>query len=269
MEVLNFLNNLLKVFEGAGFFFVPILCLMALFDLSQLRKNRGTRSYLLICAVMLFVYLIISESSRYLLIPLLLCGVLAGAGMGAPVKYLHWTGYFKFLKKWHLILLLTIVTICFSCLKLTLRDRSSVMRIFATELRNHPTGKFALCSVNCPQGAKLGSLLRFHPDFEFMNCDNFDDAIDFLTVNNFVDKDIYFFTRIPRNYQVDDFKLWFRGKHSIFPFDIVQIKGERSYRYILMKFNGRTLDGTQAASRYGLLQQLHTTHLERPCIQPK
>ena len=77
-------------FERSGFFFVPILSLAALFNLKELVSERVRSSFIFMTAALFGSYIILGGgSARYILIPLLTSGCLAGAGAMAPARYLR------------------------------------------------------------------------------------------------------------------------------------------------------------------------------------
>ena len=257
--MIEFLYNIVNMIESSGFFFAPILAIAGLLNLSAIPDKTVRKAYLLITGVMMLVYLIFGSSARYTLIPLLLFGVLSAAGTAVPVKYWQrWSKYQWRLPVRYLLVLMTVITVCCSALKLAQRHRSAAIQTVTRELRGLD-GKFILCSVDCSQGIKIGGLLMHKPGFEFKNFEDWPTAMDFLSSWQPTDGDLYIFTRISKPYTQDDFRQWFRGKYSIYPFDEVKIIQERSRLSLLLKYNGKILDGVQKAPYQNILQPLPDT----------
>lgn len=260
MEIL--LDSCSAFFERCGFFFVPVFSLAALLNLTALKPGRVRYTFLLFSGLMLISYMVAGRgSSRYLLIPLLLWGCLAGAGSEMPWRYLG-----RFLpEKWfkpHLwLLVLTATVIICGVLKIALRDHSTVSGEFVKYLSNSGDKKFVLYAADCHQGVRLGSALRRDQRASFKEFKTFNEVVEQLAadLNTDLKQDIYIYTEIPRRYDAEDFRQWFRGKYYIFPFDIVHQARERSARFILLKFNGRIGDGVQTGLRNNVLTGMPET----------
>ena len=255
----NILDILRMLFENSGFFFVPILSTIALINLSALSADRKRTAFLLISGITLVGYLAVGiDSSRYLLIPLLLVGLLAGAGATAPLKYLHKIKFLKWLQARHLLIFFTALTLICGLLKLTFREPSAALDEFAEKL-NSPQHELILYSVESSRGARLGVALRNHPDKKFYSFVNWQQCIKQLSVDQTSDVDKYFFTDIPTDYTAEDFLLWFRGKYCLAPFEIIHSQRQGSHNYILLKFNGKILDGSQNSLRFNALNAMPET----------
>jgi hypothetical protein len=133
----EFCDAIQAVFDRAGFFFVPILSIMALFNLSALNNGRIKKSFLLIAAICFLGYLpFAAGSARYILIPLLTVGMLAGAGATAPIKYLHMIKPLRCIKARHLLIFFTALAVLGSFIKLALRDHTTTLDKFVNKLKN-------------------------------------------------------------------------------------------------------------------------------------
>ena len=246
-------------FENSGFFFVPILSITALINLPALQAGKKRTTFLFISGITLAGYIAVnSGSSRYLLIPLLLVGLLAGAGATAPLKYLHKIKCLKWLQARHLLIFFTVLTLTCSLLKLVFREPSAALDEFAEKL-NSPQHELILYSVEASKGSRLGVALRKHSNKKFYQFDNWQQCIKQLSVDQTSDVDKYFFTSIPANYTAEDFLLWFRGKYYLAPFEIIRTQNKDSKRYILLKFNGKILDGSQSSLRFNALNAMPET----------
>jgi len=231
---------MISLIGGAGFYFVPILALMAILNWRELEPGRSKQIYLLIAALMLPAYLLLGNSSRYLLIPLILCAPLAGAGTTMLLRFLRFFRCFDWLKRRYLMLAFTIPAVAVSFLRLSLRNHEDVLFEFESTMRREAAEPVILRSVDCSHGRVLGGLLMYDKAIDFADFESdWPRAIDFLTQQQYNDKPIYFFIRIPKRYTAGDIADWFRGKYGIYPFDIVKQEDD----YLLIKFNGKIADG--------------------------
>ena len=81
-------------FESAGFYFVPIFACIGLLNLRVLNRRKGTAVFLIVTAVMMLFYIVFARrTGRYLLIPLLFFGCLAGTGIDWAERQLNCQTY--------------------------------------------------------------------------------------------------------------------------------------------------------------------------------
>ena len=247
------------IFERGGFFLVPILSIMALFNLSELNNNRIKKSFLLIAAISFLGYLpFAAGSARYILIPLLTVGILAGAGATAPIKYLHMIKPLRCIKAQHLLIFFTVLAVSSSCLKLALHDHTTTLGEFVNKLKNSPQD-IKLYSVDNSYGVNVAQALRKHSNIHFYNFNDWDSAIHRLMLDQAGTSDIQFFARIPSEYTPADLLMWIRGKYYLAPLETLHSTKERSNCFVLLKFNGKILDGEQKSLRTNALAALPET----------
>ncbi len=249
----NFLDTLSIFFERSGFFFVPILSLAAFFNLPILNKGRGWHAFMMISLTMLAAYIFInSGSSRYVLIPLLLFGMLSAAGVTAIHRYTQYLPFLKKIKQKYWLILATAAAISTGLAKIYVSDHVSTLGIF-TNILNNSSNDLILYSAECTHGIRLGGELRNNPHITFCNLESWNDVASRLAIDKNDGRDIYIYTAIPEKFTTEDLAVWFRGKYGIFPFEEVAHTIENRSRRILLKFNFRTLDGVQSGPYSGTL----------------
>jgi len=251
---MNFLNSLPVIIEKSGFFFVPILVIMALINFRRIWSIRRGRPFTVMVLLMLFSYMMLGNgSSRYLLIALLAAGCLTVFGAEWLIKFLNFLQIGRILspKGWLWLTVCAAVAVC--GVKTAFHERSFVARNMMEILLKADSGKTVIFSPECKTGEKLGGLASAVPEWEFHLHDNWDTTIRAVVRRQTEDRDFYFFTRIPKENSYEDFKNCFRGRYYFFPFDLVAEECEYRYRFLLLKFNGRTGDGEQTGVPVNIL----------------
>ena len=246
IELLNFLSPLNPLFENAGFFFVPVFMLVGLFNIRALRQRLSTGVFFFIAGAMMLAYLIIANTvGRYLLIPLLLCGCLSGAGLEFLERHAVRGLHLRKLPPPHtLLIFLTIFSIACCMAKIAQRGRTNAMAYFTSKIRNDISRKSIILGVDSPHSRRLvfGQMPQ-NGNIEFYNLKTWEEAFDILTPRQSQDLDFYFSVRMPKKYNISDYICWFRGMYSIFPFDVMGETKKGKNRYLLLKFNRKVSDG--------------------------
>ena len=255
VSVLEFLSPLYPLFGNAGFFIVPIFAIAAVFNIRAFRRRSSSAIFCFVAIGMMATYIVIAPAvGRYMLIPLLLCGCFSGAGVELLADKLHALPWLRKLPKNTLPVFLTVCFVACGAFKIAQRNRTQVMPTFAEIIRSDLSKDAAVIGVDCPDCQKLGGLLRNEKRIAFFNLETWEEAMDILIERQTRNQDLYFCVKMPKQYGVSDYRGWFRGMYSIFPFDMIgeAVKGKN--RFILLKFNRKVLDGRQQRLRFDALR---------------
>lgn len=258
---MTFFESFPAIIERSGFFFVPILFIMAMLNFRRIWQSRRIRPFLLLLLTMMSAYMLLAHASaRYLLIVVLIAGTLAGFGAEWLIKLLKVLRIEKFLSPTAWLWVIAGATILCSGLKLATHSRSFIGRDMMEVLLAEKSGKIVVFNAENKTGTKLGGLMEAVPAWEFHDHLSWESAVRAFVLHQTEDKDFYFFTRVPAEYRYADFRHWFRGRYYFFPFDLTAEKCEYKYRYFLLKFNKETGDGQQ----YGVPVDILASQLPDP-----
>lgn len=239
-------KSAIAFFIAAGFYFVPILVLTGILGSGSLKHGGQRTVFLIISLTMMTGYIALGNgSSRYLLIPLLLVGCFAGTGLEFIANLLAKITKQKETFKSIVMAVLTFAAVVTCGWRCWSHNRTECMDIFSNLILREHTDSTVVFAVNSNTSQKLGGILNEFNDIDFYNIEQWKDAIQKFIPMQTDNTNFYFCVEMPKEYDISNFRNWFQSCYYIFPFQMICecFKGRK--RFILLKFNHKTLDGKE------------------------
>jgi hypothetical protein len=237
----------IKLIVEAGFYFVPCLVLLGMFHIKSLREDASRIVFLFLSLVLLALYLILgNSSSRYLLIPTLIAGCFSGAGLEFISDKIRKIFSKKDSANVIIATAISFIIVFAGIIRCVVRNRDECMDVFAKVIMAESNKTNYVFGINCHSSQKLGGILNQNQESVYYNCISWDEAIsEFVSVQS-EDNPFYFCVEMPQRYNIRDYINWFQSYYYIFPFDVIceSFKGRK--RFVLLKFNHKTLDGNES-----------------------
>jgi len=175
-----------------------------------------------------------------LLIPLILFGILSGAGMELFCLWLRKIPCVRRMSANVLMFFLAALISMTCMLRVALRKSNDMIPIFIKSIISDAKRDTSVYCIDFKNTSKISGLTAEFPNIKVENFELWSDAIKQFTNRQYENRDFYFCVEMPRTYRQEDFKNWFRSRYYVYPFDLIQDYCYRKQRYLLLKFNHKT-----------------------------